>query len=132
MKKSVKELLKDLIVRQSQVGTITTATESINITSTNIDTYAEGATITLQPGSYLVMVYGGFASNTTETNRRVQLYNKTAAESIITVSNWDRWWIAHTLTIPVQITTTTVLAARLSAGVALNSCTTTITAIRVA
>ena len=132
MKKSVKELLKDLLVRQSQIGTITTATQAVNITSTSVDTYAEGASITLSPGAYLVMVYGGFASNTTETNRRINLYNKTSNTTIITVSNWDRWWVSHTTTMPVVLTEQSVLAARLSAGVALNSCTTTITAIRVA
>lgn len=122
----------DEILPQPQTGTIISATATVNITSTNVDTYAEGASITLSPGSYIVMAYGGFASNTTETNRRINLYNKTSDTTLITVSNWDRWWVAHTVTMPVVLTEQATIAVRLSAGVALSNCTTTIIAMKIA
>lgn len=128
----LKELIKKLVQRESVVGTVTSASKSINITSTNIDTYAEGATITLEPGVYIVTAYGSFTSNTTETNRRVQIFNKTGNSGVVTVSNWDRWYCAHTTTHTVVLAVSSVLAVRLSAGVALNSCGTYIEAIRIA
>lgn len=117
----------------SAIGTIYNANKSINITSTDVDTYATGAAITLPIGKYVVRAQASFPSNSTEAIRRVQIYNSTSSSSLTIISEWDRYWVSHDCTRICNVTTNnTVLQCRVSAGVAINSVSTLIEAIRIA
>ena len=117
----------------SAIGTIYNANKSINITSTDVDTYATGAAITLPIGKYVVRAQASFPSNSTEAIRRVQIYNNTSSTSLTIISEWDRYWVSHDCTRICNVgTNNTVLQCRVSAGVAINSVSTLIEAIRIA
>lgn len=126
-----KTTIEQILDRLDHIGTTNSASKTINITSTNVDTYTEGATITLQAGEYIVWAAGSFASNSTEAIRRVQIYNKTTSTSFYTISEWDRYYVAHSLTVPITLTAEATIAVRLSAGVAISGCTTNIKSIRI-
>lgn len=132
---NLKTLLTKILQRLNNIGKVyggATGTKTVNITSTNTDTYVEGGTTgDLEPGTYIVTMHVSFQNNSAEAIRRIQLYNKTASSVIVTCSDWDRYWTAHSYSWPVQVTETTNLAVRVSAGVTMSDVTTNIRATRI-
>lgn len=129
----VKALLTKILEQikaQSVVGDYSYNSKSVNITSTSVDTYTEGASVSLSAGRYLIISSAAFPSNATEVIRRVQIYNKTSAASVYTIAEWDRYYVAHTLSWYVNLSATSTICTRVSSGVAINSVSTTILAIR--
>ena len=131
----IKALLTKILQRLNNIGKVyggATGTKTVNITSASTDTYVEGGTTgDLEPGTYIVTMHVSFQNNSTEAIRRIQLYNKTASSVILTCSDWDRYWTSHSYSWPAQVTETTNLAVRVSAGVTMNDVTTNIRATRI-
>lgn len=128
----VNTIIAPILTRLSQIGTVTSNALNNISTIAGVNDYSEGAKITVPAGTYIVTAMAGFTSNATEGIRRVQIFNKTANASVATISEWDCFYVQHTLTFPVTVSAQSVLACRISSGVALSGCTTTIAAIRVA
>lgn len=129
----VKKLLTKILQQikaQSVVGDYSYNSSTVNITSTNVDTYVEGASVSLSAGRYLIISSASFPSNATEAIRRVQIYNKTTSASVYTLSEWDRYYVSHTVPWYVNLSATSTICTRVSSGVAINTVSTTITAIR--
>lgn len=131
----LKAMLTKILQRLNNIGKVyggATGTKTVNITSASTDTYVEGGTTgDLEPGTYIVTMHVSFQNNSTEAIRRIQLYNKTASSVILTCSDWDRYWTSHSYSWPAQVTETTNLAVRVSAGVTMNDVTTNIRATRI-
>lgn len=117
--------------RGNYAGTILSDSKSASIATADVDTYAEGASVQLSAGVWMVTVASNFASNATEAIRRVQLYNKTNSASIYTSSEWDRYYVAHSFSWPIDLSAPATIAVRVSAGVTLTA-TTSIVAVRIA
>ena len=129
----VKALLTKILEQikaQSVVGDYSYNSKSVNITSTSVDTYTEGASVSLSAGRYLIISSAAFPSNATETIRRVQIYNKTSSASVYTIAEWDRYYVAHTVPWYVNLSSASTICTRVSSGVAINTVSTTILAIR--
>ncbi len=80
----VKQKLQELIEKISVIGTRYYANKSTKVSKTGIDTFTEGAAITVPPGTYVVTAQWIFDTGTTTDTRNmeVNIYNKTRDEKI--------------------------------------------------
>ena len=126
--------LKDVFAKKADfdnVGTTYSNDKSINIASTNVDTYVSGASVTVPAGTYIIVASASFTSSATAAIRRVAIYNDTDSANVQIESYWGQYWVAHQAVSIQTFTKSTKLVARISAGVALSNNSTQIQAIRI-
>ena len=118
----------------NNIGIIPTPTnKTVNITSTNVDVYVAGATVSLSKGKWILLGFATFPSNGTSSQRRVQLYNVTSSSSLRTIASQGQNYHAEDIIDILEIESGTyTYAVRVSAGVAINNVATYIKAIRIA
>ena len=131
----LKALLTNILQRLNKSGQFYVSNVATAALTGNIDAYKNGATLTLEPGTYIVYVYGSMGTNSTAVQMRaIRLYRVTPNEAGL----WS-WrnvypngnWATISATLPMNITETTTLRCDASASVAGNGASTWLIALRV-
>lgn len=128
---NLKKLLTKILTSLSVLGNTVVGT-GVNVNTTaNLENYVKGSTVTLTPGTYILLGTAAFP-NGTAGGRRVQLWNETNNSGLITHGNYGIGWMQLQVNFFVTVNTNTTYSCRVSSNVALSSCATGIRAVRVA
>lgn len=112
------------------IGTVYSANGTVNVTS-NVDSYADAAGITLPAGTYMVTAHARFPTNQTATRRNVRIYNSTDSAALQHVSVLSQYYTALEVSAIAEFAKETILQCQASAGTAISSVTGDITAVRI-
>lgn len=102
---------------------------TVSLTANN-DAYVTAGTITVPAGSYIIVLYGSFTSESTTAGRRIQLYNVTSSSTIVTFQDREEWWSAHAYVWFSSWSSQVTISCRLSSSVA-NTASGWITAVKI-
>ena len=96
----------------------------------NMDSFVESSSLTLEPGTYILVANGLFSSKSTQGAKRVQIFNKTTNASMKTIHISGNYFLSIENVLPIQLNSTTQIVARISSQVALSGCSLNFYAVR--
>lgn len=128
---NLKKLLTKILTSLSVLGNTVVGTNTNVNTTASLENYVKGSTITLVPGTYIILGTAAFP-NGTAGSRRVQIWNETNNSGLITRGDYGTGWMQLQVAFIVVVNTNTTYSCRISSSVALSKCGTGIRAVRVA
>jgi hypothetical protein len=124
-------ILSLIAEKLSLIGTNYSASANVNITSTNVNTLAHGASLTLPAGTYIIRAQAGFPTVSGSRNINIRLGPTDAEWAFQRVVSAEGLWAGLEATHIRALTAQTTVYCSVSSSKTVNAVQTKIEAVRI-